>query len=192
MEFRLKGMPWEASLLFIGWIWLGWSMFGMTLVNMLVPNLNIYHLIVGAVYLFPMPVIGYKMVRDRNVGGLPLLICSGIVGIWAIALHMKMNIGYNCEIYFGQASEIVMLVLLLVAVPLSLYIYARSIGRKNNRNMKILIIFPSVAALLLVVINIFGINYYGTINAALLFSFLFVFGPVLGGLYIWEIMSKDI
>ena len=48
MKFRFKEVPWEASLFFIGWIWLGLSMFGMTLVNMFVPELNLYHLVVGA------------------------------------------------------------------------------------------------------------------------------------------------
>jgi hypothetical protein len=90
MEFNFKEVPWEASLFFIGWIWLGWSMFGMTVVNMLVPELDIiYHFIAGAVYLFPMSVIGYKIVRNRNVGGLPLLICSGMVGIEAIIICVR-------------------------------------------------------------------------------------------------------
>ena len=116
MEFRFKEVPWEASLFFIGWVWLGWSMFGMTLINMLEPELNLYHFVVGAVYLFPMSVIGFKMVRDRNIGGLPLFICSGIVGVWAIVLHLKMNMGIDYGFYSGRITEIVSMVLLLVAL----------------------------------------------------------------------------
>jgi hypothetical protein len=57
---------------------------------MLVPELDlIYHFIAGAVYLFPMSVIGYKIVRNRDVGGLPLLICSGMVGIEAIIICVR-------------------------------------------------------------------------------------------------------
>jgi len=93
MDFRFKEMPWEASLFFIGWIWLGLSMFGMTLVNMFVPKLNLYHFFVGLIYLFPMIVIGFKTAKNRNISGLPLFICSGILGVWAILLHMKMNLG---------------------------------------------------------------------------------------------------
>ena len=189
MEFRSKEVPWEASLFFIGWIWLGCSMFGMTLVNMLGPELDIYHFVVGAVYLFPMSVIGFKMVRDRNIGGLPLFICSGVVGVWAIVLHLKMNLGVDHGFYSGGITEIVSMVLLLVAVPVSFYIYARSVGCENSRNLKALLVFPVFVVLFLVVTGIFGDS--GGFNAALLFSFLFVLGPVLGGLYIREIMSKD-
>ncbi len=190
MEFRFKEVPWEASLFFIGWIWLGLSMFGMTLVNMFVPKLNLYHFVVGMIYLFPMIVIGFKTVKNRNITGLPLFICSGIVGVWAILLHMKMNLGHVYEFFPGQIQETVMLILLLVAVPLSYYVFARSVGCKDTRNMKVLKIFPVVAFFIIVITKILGISYYGMANYVLLFSFLLLIGPLLGGLYIWEIMSN--
>lgn len=160
MEFRFKEVPWEASLFFIGWIWLGLSMFGMTLVNMFVPKLNLYHFVVGMIYLFPMIVIGFKTVKNRNITGLPLFICSGIVGVWAILLHMKMNLGHDYEFFPGQIQETVMLILLLVAVPLSYYVFARSVGCKDTRNMKVLKIFPVVAFFIIVITKILGISYY--------------------------------
>ena len=190
MKFRFKEVPWEASLFFIGWIWLGLSMFGMTLVNMFVPELNLYHLVVGMIYLFPMTVIGFKTIKNRNITGLPLFICSGIVGVWAILLHMKMNLGRDYEFFHGQIQETVMLILLLVAVPLSYYIFARSVGCKDTRNMKILKIFPVVAFFIIIIIELLGISYYGMVNSVLLFSFLLLIGPLLGGLYISEIVPS--
>jgi len=83
-----------------------------------------------------------------------------------------------------------MLVLLLVAVPLSYYIFARSIGCKNTRSLKVFKIFPAVAFFIIAITEILGIRYYGMVNSVLLFSFLLLIGPLLGGLYIWEIMSN--
>lgn len=191
MEFRFKEVPWEASLFFIGWIWLGLSMFGMTLVNMFVPKLNLYHFVVGVIYLFPMIVIGFRTAKNRNLTGLSLFICSGIVGIWAILLHMKMNLGQDYEFFPDQIQEAVMLILLLVAVPLSYYVFARSVGCKDTRNMKALKIFPVVAFFIIVITEILGISYYGMVNYVLLFSFLLLIGPLLGGLYIWEIIHSS-
>lgn len=190
MKFRFKEVPWEASLFFIGWIWLGLSMFGMTLVNMFVPELNLYHLVVGMIYLFPMTVIGFKTIKNRNINGLPLFICSGIVGVCAILLHMKMNLGRDYEFFHGQIQETVMLILLLGAVPLSYYIFARSVGCKDTRNMKVLKIFPVVAFFIIIIIELLGISYYGMVNSVLLFSFLLLIGPLLGGLYISEIVPS--
>lgn len=190
MKFRFKEVPWEASLFFIGWIWLGLSMFGMTLVNMFVPELNLYHLVVGMIYLFPMTVIGFKTIKNRNITGLPLFICSGIVGVCAILLHMKMNLGRDYEFFHGQIQETVMLILLLGAVPLSYYIFARSVGCKDTRNMKVLKIFPVVAFFIIIIIELLGISYYGMVNSVLLFSFLLLIGPLLGGLYISEIVPS--
>lgn len=186
--------PWEASLFFIGWIWLGFSMFGMTSANMYLPDsiLNIYHLIVGGIYLLPMFVIMLKVFKGRNVAGLPLFICSGIIGAWAIELHMKMNLGLN---YLGQASEILkmaLLLVLLVAVPVSFYIYARSVGCNSTRYLKIILGFSAVNGLVLVYNVLFGV--YGIdseLVGILMFSFLLVIGPVLGGLYAREIVEKD-
>lgn len=190
MKFIFKKVPWEASLFFIGWIWLGLSMFGMTLVNMFVPKLNLYHFVVGLIYLFPTITIGFKIVKNRNITGSPLLICSGIVGVWAILMHMKMNLGQDYGFFSGQIQETVMLILLLVAVPLSYYIFARSIGCKNTRSLKVFKIFPVVAFFIIVITEILGIRYYGMVNSVLLFSFLLLIGPLLGGLYIWEIVSN--
>ena len=176
---------------FLYWlVWLGLSMFGMTLVNMFVPELNLYHLVVGMIYLFPMTVIGFKTIKNRNINGLPLFICSGIVGVCAILLHMKMNLGRDYEFFHGQIQETVMLILLLVAVPLSYYIFARSVGCKDTRNMKVLKIFPVVAFFIIIIIELLGISYYGMVNSVLLFSFLLLIGPLLGGLYISEIVPS--
>jgi hypothetical protein len=189
MEFRFREVPWESSLFFIGWIWLGLSMFGMTLVNMFVPKLNLYHFVAGMIYLFPVIVVGFKIVKNRNLIGLPLFVCSGIIGAWAILLHMKMNLGYNYEFFPGQIQKTVMLLLLLVAVPLSYYVFARSVGCKDTRNMKALKIFPVIAFFIIFITEILGISYYEVANYVL-FSFLLLIGPLLGGLYIWEIMSN--
>ncbi len=56
--------------------------------------------------------------------------------------------------------------------------------------MKALKIFPVVAFFIIVITEILGISYYGMANYVLLFSFLLLIGPLLGGLYIWEIMSN--
>ncbi|MEL4306381.1 hypothetical protein [Methanococcoides sp. LMO-2] len=194
MRSEIKKVPWEASLFFIGWIWLGWSMFGMTLANMYLsdPILDIYHLVIRVIYLLPLFVIGFKVFKSRNIMGLPLIICSGIIGIWAIDLHMKINLGFD---YFGQVSEILqmaLLLVLLVAVPVSFYIYARSVGCDYTRNLKIILFFSAVNGIVLVYNGLFGT--FG-INSELvgiqMFFFLLVLGPVLGGLYIWEVMQRD-
>ena len=142
------------------------------------------------IYLFPMTVIGFKTIKNRNINGLPLFICSGIVGVCAIILHMKMNLGRDYEFFHGQIQETVMLILLLGAVPLSYYIFARSVGCKDTRNMKILKIFPVVAFFIIIIIELLGISYYDMVNSVLLFSFLLLIGPLLGGLYISEIVPS--
>ena len=80
-------------------------MFGMTLVKIFVPKLNLYHFVVGVIYLFPIIVIGFKIVNNRNITVLPLFICSGIVGVWAILLHMKMNLGHDYEFFSGPIQK---------------------------------------------------------------------------------------
>ncbi|ATU08344.1 hypothetical protein [Methanohalophilus portucalensis] len=192
---RIKEVPWEASLFFIGWIWLGWSMFGMTLANMYLsdPILDIYHLVVGVIYMLPMSVIGFKVFKSRNVAGLPLILCSCVIGVWAIILHSNLNLGFENELYFSQGIAVVMLILLLVAMPVSFYTYARSVGCDNTRNLKIILVFSAINGLVLVyngLIGAFGIH--SEIIGFLFFPFLLVIGPVLGGLYVWEVMSMNI
>jgi hypothetical protein len=101
-----------------------------------------------------------------------------------------MNLGRDYEFFHGQIQETVMLILLLVAVPLSYYIFARSVGCKDTRNMKVLKIFPVVAFFIIIIIELLGISYYGMVNSVLLFSFLLLIGPLLGGLYISEIVPS--
>lgn len=191
---RIKEVPWEASLFFIGWIWLGWSMFGMTLANMYVsgPILDIYHLIVSVIYMLPMFMIGFKVFKGRNVAGLPLLICSCAIGVWAIILHSNLNLGDENEFYFLQGIAVVMLTLLLVAMPVSFYIYSRSVGCDNTRILKTILVISAINGLILVYNWLVGYGISSELIAILMFSFLLVIGPVLGGLYIWRIMSKNI
>lgn len=190
---RIKEVPWEASIFFIGWIWLGLSVFGMTLANMYLPNLflDFYHLIVGVVYLLPMFAIGLKVFKSRNLAGLPLIICSCVIGVLAIMSHSKLNLGIENEFDFLQGIAIVVLTLLLVAMPVSFYIYARSIGCDNTRNLKIILVFSAINGLVLLYNGLsssHGVN--SELISILMLYFLFVIGPVLGGLYIWELMSR--
>ncbi|WP_135612717.1 hypothetical protein [Methanococcoides sp. AM1] len=191
---RIKDLPWEVSLFFIGWIWLGWSVFGMTLANMYLyePILDIYHLIVGVVYLLPMFAIGFKVFKSRNVAGLPLIICSCVIGVLAIISHSKLNLGIENEFDFLQGIAVVLLTLQLVAMPVSFYIYARSIGCDNTRNLKMILVFSAINGLVLVYNGLsssHGVN--SELISVLMLSFLFVIGPILGGLYIREVMSKS-
>ncbi|RNI14133.1 hypothetical protein EFE42_05870 [Methanohalophilus sp. RSK] len=194
MELKFKKVPWEASLLFIGWIWLGWSVFGMTLVNMYLPEpiLDIYHLIVGVIYMLPMSLIVFKVFNSRNVAGLPLIICSCVIAFLAIISHSKLNLGVENEFNFLQGIAFMLLTVLLVAMPVSFYIYARSIGCNNTRNLKIILFFSAINGLVLVyneLVVSHGVN--SELIAVLMLSFLFVMGPILGGLYIWEVISKS-
>ena len=191
---RIKEEPWEASLLFMGWIWLGWSVLGMTLVNMYLPEpiIDIYHLIVGVIYILPMSLIVFKVFKSRNVAGLPLIICSCVIAFLAIISHSKLNLGVENEFNFLQGIAFMFLTVLLVAMPVSFYIYARSIGCNNTRNLKIILFFSAINGLVLVgneLIDPRGIN--SELIAVLMLSFLFVMGPMLGGLYIWEAISKS-
>jgi hypothetical protein len=191
---KIKEIPWEASLLFIGWIWLGWSVFGMTLVNMYLPEpiLDIYHLIVGVIYMLPMSLIVFKVFNSRNVAGLPLIICSCVIAFLAIISHSKLNLGVENEFNFLQGIAFMFLTVLLVAMPVSFYIYARSIGCNNTRNLKIILFFSAINGLVLVyneLVVSHGVN--SELIAVLMLSFLFVMGPILGGLYIWEVISKS-
>jgi hypothetical protein len=191
---RIKEEPWEASLLFIGWIWLGWSVFGMTLVNMYLPEpiLDIYHLIVGVIYMLPMSLIVFKVFNSRNVAGLPLIVCSCVIAFLAIISHSKLNLGVENEFNFLQGIAFMFLTVLLVAMPVSFYIYARSIGCNNTRNLKIILFFSAINGLVLVyneLVVSHGVN--SELIAVLMLSFLFVMGPILGGLYIWEVISKS-
>ena len=191
---NIKEIPWEASLFFIAWIWLAFSVFGMTLANMYLhkPILDIYHLITGVVYLLPISVIALKVLMNRNVAGLPLIIYSCMIGALAIISHLKLNLGFENEFDFLQGIALLMIILLLVAMPVSFYIYARSLGCDNNRNLKMILILSAINGLIIVYNELFvsqGVN--SELMAALMFSFLFVTGPIVGGLYIREVMSKS-
>ncbi len=194
---EIKNIPWEASLLFMGWIWLGWSVFGMTLVNMLLSEplksiINIYHLVVGAVYLFPAALIIFKTIKNRNVAGLPLIICAFVIGYMAIVSHSKLNLGLEVDLSFLKGFVVILLTLILVAMPLSFYVYALSIGCENTRNLKIILLVCIINALLLVYNQLIG--RYGVdsqLIASLMISFLLVTGPISGGSYIKEVLSKD-
>ena len=198
MELRLKEIPWEASILFIAWIWLGWSMFGMTLINMIDPTLYVYHFIVAGIYLLPMVFTGFKILNNRNASGIPLFIISGFVGLCAILIHLKMNLRLNIDINTLTNIEFFALVIVVV-LPLSFYIYARSVGCKKNIKLQLFPGFAAIALFTLLVSKLLDFYYqatlsffgYYTLLSSLLFYFLFVIGPVLGGVYIWEIMSKD-
>ncbi|MDA0524373.1 hypothetical protein [Methanococcoides alaskense] len=186
--------PLEVSLFFIGWFWLGFSIIGMTLANMYLPDsiLDIYHLIVGVIYLLPMFVIVLKVFKGRNVAGLPLMICSGIIGVYAIVMHMKLNLGVD---YLGPLSEIlkiVLLLVLLVAVLVSFYIYARSVGCDNTKNLKIILLISAINGLVIVYNVLFG--GYGIRSesvAIMTILFLFVLEPLLGGMYAREIVERE-
>ncbi|ABE52708.1 hypothetical protein [Methanococcoides burtonii] len=194
MRSEIKEAPWEVSLFFMGWIWLGWSVFGMTLANMYLSDqfLDVYHSTIGAIYMLPMLMIGLKVLKGKNVAGLPLFVCSCIIGVLAIISHSKLNLGIENEFDFLQGIAVVLLALQLVAMPISFYIYARSIGCDNTRNLKIILIFSAMNGLVLVFNGLsssHGVN--SEFISVLMLSFLFVIGPILGGLYIWEVMSKS-
>ncbi|WP_462271968.1 hypothetical protein [Methanohalophilus sp.] len=191
---KIKEIPWEASLFFMGWIWIGWSVFGMTLVNMYLTGsfLDAYHLIIGIIYLLPMFVIGLKVFKYRNVAGLPLILCSFVIGALAIVSHSNINLGTDAEFNFLQETAVVVLTLLLVATPASFYIYARSIGCYNTRCLKLILAFSAINGLVLIyneLIDPRGVN--SELISILMLSFLFVIGPAFGGIYVWEVMSKS-
>ncbi|MGM0771691.1 MAG: hypothetical protein ACQESU_08825 [Halobacteriota archaeon] len=191
---KIKKIPREASLFLIGWIWLGFSVFGMTLANMCLhePILDIYHLIVGVIYLLPIFAIGLKVLKSRNVAGLPLIIFSCMIGALAIISHSKLNLGFESEFDFLQEIAVLLIILLLVAMPVSFYIYARSLGCDNIRNLKMIFVLSTINGLVIVYNELFdsqGIN--SGLIAALMFSFLFVTGPLAGELYTREVMSKS-
>jgi hypothetical protein len=190
----IQYVPWEATLFFIGWIWLGWSVFGMTLFNisMSEPVIYIYHLIVGIVYLLPMCVAGYKFIKSKNIAVIPLIICSFVIGTLAILSHSKLNLGVYDSFFFLRGFEILLLILVLVAMPVSFYIFARSIGCPNNWNLNILIIVSSINFTVLVYNQLIGrYGFDSELIAGLILSFLFVTGPISGGVYIREVMSAN-
>ncbi|WP_407347421.1 hypothetical protein V7O61_14555 [Methanolobus sp. WCC1] len=203
MNFRFKDtlteIPWEASILFIGWMWLGWSVFGMTLVNMIYPSLYIYHFFVAGIYLLPVVIIGFKILNYRNVSGIPLFAASGFIGLWTILIHLKMNLGLNIGVYTVRNIEFFTTLVLVVILPVSFYIYARSIGCKKNIKLQFFPGFAATALLILLVSKLLDFYYQATFSffgyyallSSLLFYFLFFIGPVLGGVYIKEIMSKE-
>lgn len=189
---KIKVVPWETSLFFIGWVWLGLSVIGMTLANMYLPELilDIYHIIVSVIYILPILVIGFKVVYSRNVAGLPLFICSCVIGAWAIILHSKLNLGIEYELYFLPVVAVMMLTSLLVAMPVSFYIYGRSVGCDNSRNLKMNLVFSLINGLVLVYNELIGrYDVDSELIAILMGCFLFVIGPVLGILYASDVMS---
>ncbi|NPE29052.1 hypothetical protein HNV12_14025 [Methanococcoides sp. SA1] len=152
-------------------------MFGMTLANMYLSDyiLDIYHPIVGAIYLLPMFVIGFKVFKSRNVVGLPLIICSCVIGVLAIISHSNLNLGVEDKFNFLQRIAAMLLALILVAMPVSFYIYARSIGCENTRNLKLILVFSAINSLVLIYNGLsrpHGVN--SELISVLMLSFLFV------------------
>lgn len=193
MKVKLREVPLEASIFYIGWIWLGWSMFGMTLVNMLMSGFisNLYHLLVLVIYLLPMLVVGYRSIKQKNIHGVPLIIYSGMVGILAYLMHLKMNLGLTYIQYSGEITEVVVIFLLLVGMPVSFYLFAISSGCENRTKLKILPIFAMLTLFVIFINWMLNLFSHSMVNASLIFYFLFVIGPVLGGVYTWEMISKD-
>ncbi len=80
--------------------------------------------------------------------------------------------------------------LLLVAMPVSFYIHALSIGYNNNRNMRLILGASAINGIVLVYNELIGAGIDSELIAFLMLSFLLVIGPVLGMLSIRENMSN--
>lgn len=193
MKFDFKEMPHEASLFFLPWIWIIVSIFGMTVVNTLFPGndpaQNISHAIAAAIYLFPAVCIGLKIRQNRKIAGLPLFICAVIIGIRSIVFHLRlMNPGMIFDFISAKPdqTEVIMMILLTAAVPLSFCMFAQSTGCKEARNMKILKIFGVFDYFALTIIYMTGMTAafaYSTIPVWL-FLYELLISPLLGILYI--------
>jgi len=120
-------------------------------------------------------VIGFKVFKSRDIAGLPLILCSFVIGALAIVSHSNINLGTDAEFNFLQEIAVVVLTLLLVATPASFYIYARSIGCDNTRNLKLILAFSAINGLVLIyneLIDPRGVN--SELISILMLSFLFV------------------
>ena len=192
MKYSFKEMPYEASLFFIAWIWLIVSIGGMTVVNGIFPGYgpvqNVCLVIAGIIYLFPAAVVGLKICQSRKIAGLPLLICAAIISICAIAVHLRLNVpdfDFGLPVKYEQ-MEIIMMILLTVAVPLSFCLFAQSAGCRESRNMKILTIFAVSDYFALTAIYLTGMRSAFAYSVIPVWYFLYelLISPVLGVLYI--------
>ena len=196
MKFGFKEIPYEASLFFLAWIVI--IIFISDFIVCIVFPVNtssqklsatVQHGIFVIIYLLPTVCVGLKVWQNRKLAGLPLLICAVIIWIEGMTVYLNMFAGMNVAVPGNpEHREVIRMILLTVAVPLSFCLFARSAGCRECWNMKLLEAFAVSCYFLTTAAYLTGLSS-SVLGPESIILYLLFLSPISGVLYIQMMMA---